>query len=583
MQLIRELKRRNVFRVGAAYIALAWLVVQVAETLVPAFELDPAVLRVIIITAAIGFIPALVVSWLFELTPDGLRPDDGVDEEPGYTRLTKERLNRIIITALALAVTVLAIDRFVLSTEGSAPVTADVSIAVLPFVNLSDADEMVFFSDGVAEDILGLLSHTRGLRCIARSSSFALRDPEIPASVVGERLEVDYVLTGTLRHHNNTVRVNVRLVETETESLVWSQNYDRNLDDVFAIQDDISRQVVDAVAPALTASHTSAATTSADDYITYLKARHIYIDGRDDNDVEKILAAKAMLTDLIAENPNYARAHAGLADVWSGLAIIGAVSTEEGYENAKASALRALEIDPDSADAWYALGDIRVEYDWDLRAAKDAYDRALAIAPSDADGLRGYAYFLRQAGRIDEALAVYNETRALDPLSQRAFIGLYFTYLHGGRLEEAEQMIDQVATMNPRLPSEAIKAQIYAQRQEYERINALLPQIREFHPVFLQIYLDALSQRGLGNADKGNETIAELTTLSARAAPLRFFVARYYAEFGDNDLAIRYLDEAVAEKEIGLGEALTVPQMAALREDPQFWEWVERAGIVPLD
>ena len=587
MRLFHELKRRNVFRVAAAYVALAWLVVQVAETLIPTFGFDPGVLRTVILVAAIGSIPAVIGAWLLELTPDGLRADDGVEDDPGFSRKTKDRLNRVIIVSLSLAVTYFAVDKFVLSGDNTPALAADVSIAVLPFVNQSDSAEMVFFSDGVAEDILGLLSKTRGLRSIARSSSFALRDPTIPASVVGERLSVEYVLTGTLRHHESTIRLNVRLVETESESLVWSENYDRSLDDVFSVQDDISRRVVEAVAPTLTASHNPTTGTDSGDYLTYLRARHIYVDGRDNGEVEKIFEAKSLLMDLIEQSPTYARAHAGLADVWSGLAISGAISIKEGYGNGKTYALRALELDPENAEAWYALGDIRVEYDWDLQAAKDAYDKALALAPLDADGLRGYAYFLRQVGQYDEALFVYGETRELDPLSGRAIGGIFQTLLAGGRYDEAETLLDQMEARFPSPRVESMKALIDVQRsvdrRDFERLSELLPEIRQFVPEFLHIYLTALSERGRGDVVSGDSTIAELLDLTRGPAPMRLFVAQYFASFGDYESAIQYLDDSVAAKEIGLGEALTVRSLREFRNDPRFWEWVDRSGIKPLD
>ena len=587
MRLIEELKRRNVFRVAAAYVALAWLIVQVAETLIPTFGFEPDVLRIVVLVAAIGFVPALIGAWLLELTPEGLRPDDGIDDDPGFSRKTKDRLNQIIIVSLSLAVTYFAVDKFVLSADDRSGLAEDISIAVLPFVNQSDSAEMVFFSDGVAEDILSLLSKTRGLRSIARSSSFALRDPEISASVVGERLSVEYVLTGTLRHFENTIRLNVRLVETETESLVWSENYDRNLEDVFAVQDDISRRVVEAVAPTLTASYNPTTGTDSGDYLTYLRARHIYIDGRDNGDVEKIFEAKSLLMELIEKSPTYARAHAGLADVWSGLAISGAVSIEEGYVNGKTYALRALELDPDNAEAWYALGDIRVEYDWDLQAAHDAYERALALAPSDADGLRGYAYFLRQVGQYDEALFVYGETRELDPLSGRAVGGIFQTLLAGGRFDEAEALIDQMQVRFPSAPIDSMKALIDVQRsvdqRDFERLHELLPEVQNFVPEFLHIYLTALSERGRGDVASGDSTIVELLSLSRGPAPLRLFVAQYFASFREYESAIQYLDESVAAREIGIGETLTVRSLSEFRKDPRFWEWVDRAGIKPLE
>lgn len=583
VSIIHELKRRNVLRVAAAYIAVAWLAVQVAETLLPVFDFGPDALRVVVILVAIGFWPAVVVAWLWELTPDGLKPDEGKDRDPNYSRRTRERLNKVVIVFLVLAVAYFAVDKFVLSGPNNIAGAKEVSIAVMPFVNLSESDDMAFFSDGVAEDILGLLSRTRGLRCIARSSSFALRDPNIPAADIGDRLGVDYLLTGTLRHHERKIRLSVRLVETESETLVWSQNYDRGLDDVFAIQDDISRQVVDSVAPTLTASQTTRGVPGTENYVDYLRARHIYLQGRNNNDAERVLEAKNLFEDLLRDSPEYARAHAGLADVWSGLAILGSVTREVGYSRATASALRALELDSRNAEAWYALGDVRVEYDWDLPAAQAAYDSALAIAPKDADGLRGYAYFLRQAGRTDEALAAYNEALLIDPFSFRAIQGLYLTYVNGGRYADAEALIEERQKRNPAVSIEAAKAPIYANRREFERLHATLPQVDQFFGPVQRFLYTGMAERGLGDQAAGDEIILEVLDVPIPFVPKNFVVAQYFSAFNDFDRALEYLDQAVAAREIGLGEALTSPLLSELRKEPRFWDWVSRAGIKPLE
>lgn len=583
MSIVRELKRRNVFRVAAAYAAIAWLVVQVAETVLPVFDAAPGTLRIVVILAAIGFVPAVVIAWLFELTPDGLQRDEGAEQDPGFSRRVHDRLNRIILVFLSLAVVYFAVDKFALSNGGSASTPKEVSIAVLPFVNQSDAEGMVFFSDGVAEDILGLLSRTDGLRCIARSSSFAFRSADTPASVIGERLGVDYLLTGTLRQHGNRVRVNVRLVETVSESLVWSRNFDRSLDDVFAIQDDISRQVVEAVAPSITATQIASRPPSTNDYVAYLKARHVYLQGRNSADPERVHEARQLFEELLRDSPDYSRAHAGLADVWSGLAILGAVATEEGYTRATESALRALEIDPGNAEAWYALGDIRVEFNWDLPAAQAAYDRAVALAPQDADGLRGYAYFLRQSGQTDKAVATYKRALSIDPLSPRAISGLYITFVNSRRYADAEAVLEDARKINPSMRVDVFKAPIYVQRQEFARLDAVATELEQFVAPPAGVYFRAVARRGLGNQSAGDEIILEALATSASFTPSNAIVAQYFSFFGEFDKAIEYLDKAVASREIGLGEMLTAPSMAELRKDPDFWSWVERAGIKPLE
>lgn len=585
MSLFEQLKRRNVFRVGTAYLAVSWLLVQIAETLLPVFEFGPGPIRTLVIVLAVGLVPVLILSWLFEITPEGIRRDAEVNHDRPASAQHRERLNQIVIVSLVLAVSYFAIDKFVLSGAVPEAVADEVAIAVLPFVNLSDAEDMVFFSDGVAEDILGLLSQVTGLRCIARSSSFALRDPDMGAGEIGARLGVTHVLTGSLRAYGDQIRLSVRLVDTATESLVWSDSYDRNLDDVFAIQDDISGRVVTSISPTLTAGRAaSAGPDDKNDYVDYLRARHLYLRGRDERNLEQVLEAKVLYEDLLLRNPGYARAHAGLADVWNLMAIRGEVAVAEGYPRARESAERALQLDDGVAEAWYALGDILVEYYWDQPAAKAAYDRAVELAPQDADGLRGYAYFLRQAGRPDEAVDIYRKTMELDPLSSRAFEGIYRSLLGAGRFDEVDAMIRNATAGMPESAARAAYAFIYEARREFDELGKLVDSLGQFWGPVFSAYFTALIERHRGDAEAGNEIIATIIGMDVGSGiPKRLIVARYYALFGDFDVALDYLDAAAGAHEIGLGEALSDYQLAELRKDPRFWDWVERMGIRPLE
>ena len=525
------------------------------------------------------------MSWLFELTPEGIKRDEEVDHDQPASIATRERLNQAVIVSLVLAVSYFAIDKFVISAAVPEAVADEVAVAVMPFINMSDSDEMVFFSDGVAEDILGLLSKVEGLRCVARSSSFALRDRDLAASELGDQLGVTHVLTGTLRSQGEQIRLSVRLVATDDETLVWSNTYNEHLDDVFAIQDEISRGVVTSIAPTLTADLVAARVTDdAADYVDYLRARHVYVQGRDSSNVEQVMEAKALYEDLLLRNPAYARAHAGLADVWGTLAILAEVERTEAYPRARAAAERALELDDTAAEAWYALGDILVEYYWDHRAAEVAYASAIKLAPQDADGLRGYAYFLRQSGQTEASIAVYEETLELDPLSVRALQGLYLAYVQAERYAEAEELVRRYSAGIPNFPMDAVLVQMYEAQGYFDKIGDALPTIGVVRGPAFEIYYKALFERHSGNVEVGNEMILQMLDVRAIGGiPLNMIVARYFATFGDNDQALAYLERSAANKEIGLAEILHAPGTDSLKKDPRYWAWIDRAGIVPLD
>lgn len=578
MPLFQELKRRNVFRVAALYLAVSWLVVQVAETLFPVFEIGPGAVRITVILLAIGFWPAAIVSWLFELTPEGFKPDDGEDRDPGFSRKTRERLNQVVIVSLLLAVTYFAVDKFVLSVEVPAA-SAEVSIAVMPFENLSGNDDMQFFSDGVAEDILGQLSRTAGLRCVSRSSSFALRDAGMTTATVGQTLGVSHVLTGSLREHDESVRISVRLIEVDSDQQTWTDVYDGDMDDVFELQDSISRAVVLEVAPALVGAVPDASpAVPSEDYVDYLRARHLYLQGRDAGDANTVRRAQEMLIALVDHNPDYALAHAAIADTWGALAIQGAERTIDAYPKARAAAERAIDIDDQLAEAWFALGDVQFEFDWDLEAAGRSYRRALERAPQDVDGIRGYAYFLASTARTDQAVLQYRRSFSIDPLSRRGYRGLYMAYVVSGRLDEAEAVLQEIAALNPDAPVKYMRIPIHLIRREFDVLSTLVP---PEPATFFDFIVSAYALRGRGFLIEADSRISEGLRVETPIPKYRA-VAIYYASFGDNDRALDYLAASISTKEIVLSEALITPQMADLRKDPRFWALIEEAGMKPL-
>ncbi|MDJ0654645.1 MAG: hypothetical protein QNJ40_10850 [Xanthomonadales bacterium] len=581
MSFYEQLKRRNVFRVTAAYIAFSWLIVQVIETLFPVFEIGPGVIRVIVIVLAIGLVPVVLFSWLFEWTSEGIQRDAEVDPDSGPSLRSRQRLNQLVVVSLTLAVSYFAVDKFVLSGDAGSSTNSEHSIAVMPFINLSDNDDMTFFSDGVAEDILGRLTRTQGLRCIARSSSFLLRDQELAPSDIASRLGVTHLLTGSLRSHQGMIRMSVRLVEAQSDTQVWSHNYDRRLDDVFAIQDEISREVVAAIAPKLLAGlpHTPVP-PQAEVYVDYLRARERYLIGRNSSDVDLIRSAMDMFEAVVRRSPGYAPPYAGLADAWGALAIEGEADKTEAYEKARRYAQQALAIDDALPEAWFALGDIQIEFDWDLPAANHSYQRALALAPQDAEGIRSYAYFLSMAGQFNEADKTYRRALALDPISNRAYAGLYMNIVRSGRFDAAEEFLTtEISAWVPQEVSNAIRRTTLAAARDFERLAELLP----VNAVSLFDHIHtAMVHRWRGENDLAEQSITRAMAVDPGSLPKKRMVAAYYAAFGDFDRALALLQEAVDDREVLMVEVLYMPSMKELREDSRFWELVERAGIKPL-
>ncbi len=533
----------------------------------------------VVLALAIGFWPAIILSWLFELTPEGLKPDEGVDRDPGHSRKTRERLNQVVIVSLLLAVVYFAADKFILSVEPEVPSEGEIAIAVMPFANQSNDESMVFFSEGVAEDVLGLLAQTPGLRCIARSSSFALRDQSLTVAEIGRQLGVNFVLTGSLRREGDAVRVAVRLEDAESESLVWAENFDGTLDDIFRIQDEISANVVRSVAPTLLNQMPEPESDDdVDAYVAYLAARHLYLGSRSMNPAG-VEEAVRQFDAIVEQYPRYARAYAGLADAWGMLAIQGRVPIEEGYSRAKTAATIALELDPGLAEAWFALGDIRSEYDWDLPAAFDAYERGLTIAPRDPEGLRGAAYLSLLAGEFEQALSMYEDVLLLSPNSFRAYIGLFQGNMALERYAEAENLIPKLDSLTPFPVAYSLQSRIYIAEGDYAAIAELAPRPDGW---WTERYALAILKRHQGDIP-GAERLIE-TLIGDDGLPQPYItIATYHTRFEEFDKALAALERAVESREIEMVSILSDEKLAPLREDPRFWDLIDQAGIVTLE
>ena len=253
MGFFTELKRRNVLRFAGLYLVGAWLTVQVASTVLPMFGAPDWLPRTIVILLAIGFLPALILSWIFELTPEGLKRDEDVRPEESIAPQTARRMDRMIIVVLVLALGYFAFDKFVLAPRrGGTPAessssTNSKSIAVLPFVNMSSDKEQEYFSDGLSEELLNQLAQIPQLRVIARTSSFSFKGKEVDVSTIAHALNVAHVLEGSVRKSANTLRVTAQLIRTSDSSHLWSQTYDRDRTDIFKVQDEIAADVVAAL------------------------------------------------------------------------------------------------------------------------------------------------------------------------------------------------------------------------------------------------------------------------------------------------------------------------------------------------
>ncbi|MGB5256996.1 MAG: hypothetical protein WBN44_07050, partial [Woeseiaceae bacterium] len=392
MQIFVELRRRNVFRVAAAYLVSAWLIIQVVETIFPPFGFGDAAIRAVVITLGIGLLPVLIISWIFELTPDGLKLDKDVDRTQSVARHTGRLLDRAIVAVLILALGYFAVDKFLLDpardakqlesarqearSEAIIAQVGDRSIAVLPFADMSPEKDQSYFSEGVAEELLNLLATIPEMRVTSRSSAFSFKDRGLSVPEIAERLRVSYVLDGSVRKAGDQLRISTQLIDARSDTQLWSKNFDRTLQNIFQIQDEIAEDVVNQVKGTLSIAAPEQRQTDPAAYTLFLQAREKRRLGTVDSYDEAIVLYERVLE----IDPNYPPAWDEMASVYQSQAITGLRPAAEGFRLARESALAAIKVDPSYASAYGTLAFLAQYYEADLAAATANLQRALELA-----------------------------------------------------------------------------------------------------------------------------------------------------------------------------------------------------------
>jgi TolB-like protein len=466
MSLFTELKRRNVFRVAIAYLAAAWLLSEVATTLFPLFGFGDTPARIVVVLLAIGFPLFLVFSWVFEFTPEGLKLEKDVRREASITRKTGKVLDRAVIVLLILAVGYFAVDKFVLEPARVAEIVAetaqqarsealvesygDQSIAVLPFVNMSADPEQEYFSDGISEELLNLLAQIPELRVISRSSAFSYKGKDVKLAEIARELNVAHVLEGSVRKAGDRVRITAQLIEARSDTHLWSTTYDRTLDDIFAVQDEIAAAISTALELELglvggaAVSPTAIAAANAAAYDAYLKGRELM----HHRERESMEAAIEHLNRAVRLDAGFAPAHAQLA--MAQMMHSSLVQTDR--EAAKRTAIRLLDragaLAPDLAEV-HAGRALLAQYADDPEAVIAHARKALAANPNYIDAMAWLHGALSRLGRYEEAHAILEQMLVTDPLSitgRRHYAGWLAAR---GRTTEAHEMADALGAQSP--------------------------------------------------------------------------------------------------------------------------------------
>jgi TolB-like protein/Tfp pilus assembly protein PilF len=463
--LLSELRRRNVLRVAAAYALVAWIIIEAGSVLLPTFGASEGVFQVYVIVVLIGFFVAVVLAWIFEITPEGVKLDRDTDHSERADGRLKSTMNYLIIglLAIALGVSITFNVTGIRDSEEAAEETVreKPAIAVLPFTSLSSEPDNVLFADGIHGDILTQLASIGSCKVISRASVMEYRNTTKNVRQIGEELAVGSVLQGSVQRVGDNVRINVQLVDARDDVNVWAESYDRQLTahNIFDIQSDIARAIAAALETTLTPAEEVriAAKPTAD-----LRAYSAYISGRDNlylRRLETLQRARVNFEQAIEYDPNYAAAYAGLAE--SVLLLDNnhqALPRDEAFRIARANLDKALELDPELADA-YAVKGLLESTVWEQtrigdgnRDAEADFRRAIELNPNHASAYMWFARLRDTEERDDEAIELFQRSMELDPLGRIPFTNLPMLYAQRGKNEEAIRLWLEAMEIHPDWP-----------------------------------------------------------------------------------------------------------------------------------
>ncbi len=467
MSLFNELKRRNVFRIGAAYVVGAWLLIQVTETIFPLFGFGDTPARLVVIVLSIGFIPSLILSWVFEITPEGLKKDADVDSEKSIAQTTGRKLDRIILVVLALALGYFAFDKFVLDpardqtnieiarqegrTTALTESRGDRSIAVLPFENRSNREEDQFFTDGIHDDLLTTIAKIGSMKVVSRTSVMEYRDTIKKIPQIAQELGVANILEGGIQRSGNQVRINVQLIDAATDKHLWAEIYTRELtaENLFAVQSEITRLIADALQAELSTDEQrridARPTDNLQAYEAYMRGRQLLAT----RNAAKMKLAVEEFSKATEIDPLFALAWVGVAD--SNLLLVNwGVAVAEDLQPIIEDALKsALVIDNDLGEAYASLGNIHARNGRNDEAEK-AYQKAIELSPNYASAYQWYSQRIRTDPlRVQESVDLMQKAAKLDPRSAIIGRSLGRAYRNKGLYTLAENQYKKVIELHP--------------------------------------------------------------------------------------------------------------------------------------
>jgi len=517
---------------------------------------------------------------VFALTNEGLSVPRRSKMEG---KLRKKSGKKQFIVAASLIILLCAAGFFIYKTffAGKAePGSNNQSIAVLPFLDMSEAKDQEYFSDGMSEELLNLLSKIQGLKVISRTSSFSFKGKILDVRKIGENLGVTNILEGSVRKSGNKIRITAQLIKVSDGVHQWSETYDRELKDVFALQDEISKMIVDILKIKLSDKQASrlagSFTKNTEAYEDYLKGRYHW-NTRTDEGIKKAIG---YFEDAIKKDSNYAAAYSGLADTYLTLYDYELMSFDESTSKAKEAAHRALKINENLAEAHNSLAHIDL-HEWKWKSAEDGFRKAIALDQSYVLAHHWFALCLTAIGKTNEAVTQMEKARELDPLSTRINADLGMAYLSAGRYDEAIAQEKKTLELNPRSAGARwIRGMAYQQKKSFDQAikdyqDAL--ELSHNNPNFLAALGHVYASSG--NSTAAHKILDTLIVVNKQEPVSPFFFALVYAGLNDKENALKWLEKACEEKSGSVRYLKMEPRLQNLRNEPRYIALMKKIGL----
>jgi len=571
-----ELKRRNVYKVAVAYAVIGWLVMQVAATVVPALHLPDAITTGVVVLTLLGFPIALVLAWAFELTSEGIKRTEDVDRSARDASTNRVWVYVAVIGAL-LSVGLFFVGRYTAGhgtpRQREVATAPQKSIAVLPLLNESGDPKDEYFSDGLSEELIAALAQIRELKVIGRSSSFRFKERKEETKTIGEKLGVATLLEGTVRKQGDRVRIVAELINAADGIELWTRTFDRELKDIFAVQQEIAAAVASSLKATLLGSDRSQPSNpkSSEAHNAYLQGRY-YFQRRSLEDYRKAIGYFDQAIEL---DPEYALAYAERSEVWT---LIGD-GTGEGktlWPKARADAEKAVSIAPALAEAHAALGWVRFFTQWKFDEGLRELKRAKELSPANPTANDLLARVIVYLGRLDEAEKQGRQAVESDPLAFAAQNNLARILWYEGKLDEADAVARKAAELHP-TASSSRRWQVLVAIRRGDNETALREAQFEPDESYRRFEL-ALAQYARGDQKAADAALADLI---GNNRGLDYQVAQVYAVRGEKEKAFEWLQIALDNHDTGMLALLVEPLLKSLRDDPRYKTLVAKMNFPP--